>query len=226
MLERLRSDLITAARALMATPVTTFATRPHARRRGRRQPRGLRAHRSRHSDSRPSRRSSRPPVHARLRGPGDAGRGAGMTTTSYVAFDTIREHVPALARAGAWRRTPTTVLVAGEQTRAEAMLVSGSYFAAPRRRGPARSACSAGGRRPGLEQHGRHQPRVLALGVRRRSPRLGRRLTVNRIEYVVSGVMPAGLQRPFRGARGCLGAVSPPRCATRRAGITTRSATW
>ena len=33
--------------------------------------------------------------------PGEAGRtGAGMTTTSYVTFDTLRTHVPALGAAG------------------------------------------------------------------------------------------------------------------------------
>ena len=164
MLERLRSDLIGAVRALLATPVTTFATvlllavavganlavfglidRAILT---------------------PARHVVRPDRLFTLafEVPGDATRGAGMTSTSYVAFDTIREHVPAMARVAAWRRTSTTVVVSGEQTRVEAMLVSGSYFAVL-------GAVPQLGRviEPAddqvVEQHGRHQPR--ASGARR-----------------------------------------------------------
>src|SRR5688572_16551857 len=57
----------------------------------------------------------------------DSARGR-MTTTSYVTFETIREQVPALTDAAAWQRIETSAMVDGAQIRAEAMLVSGSYF--------------------------------------------------------------------------------------------------
>ena len=191
MIERLRSDLIDAVRALVATPVTTFATvlllavavganlavfglidRAILT---------------------PTRHVVRPDRLFTLafEVPNDASPGAGMTTTSYVAFDTLREHAPSIAGIAAWRRTSTTVIVSGEQARAEAMLVSGSYFAVlgavpqlGRAIEPADDQVSSGaavishafwrsvfGGDPGV---------------------LGRRITVNRIEYVVAGVMPAG----------------------------------
>jgi putative ABC transport system permease protein len=59
-----------------------------------------------------------------------------MTTTSYVTFTSIRDHVPAFSGAAAWQRTSTTAMIEGDQSQASAMLVSGSYFevlgAAPR----------------------------------------------------------------------------------------------
>ncbi len=165
MIERLRSDLIDAIRSLFATPVTTFATvlllavavganlavfglidRAILT---------------------PARHVVRPDRLFTLAFavPGNAGRGAGMTTTSYVAFDTIREHVPALSQVAAWRRTSTTAIVAGEQTRVESMLVSGSYFemlgAVPRLGRVIQPPDDQA-----VRQHGGHQPCVLALRVR------------------------------------------------------------
>ena len=128
MLERLRSDLIDAVRSLFATPVTTFATVL------------LLAVASGANLAvfglidrailTPARHVAHPDRLFTLAfaAPGDAARGAGMTSTSYVAFDTIRAHAPAMARVAAWRRTSTSVVVSGDQTRVEAMLVSGSYF--------------------------------------------------------------------------------------------------
>jgi putative ABC transport system permease protein len=191
MLERLRSDLGAAVRGLLATPVTTFATvlllavavganlavfglidRAILT---------------------PARHVVRPDRVFTLafEAPGTGGRGAGMSTTSYVAFDTLREHAPALARVAAWRRTSTTVIVAGEQVRAESMLVSGSYFGVlgavaqlGRAIEPADDQTSSG---TAVISHAFWRS---ALGG---DPDvLGRRLTVNRIDYVVSGVMPPG----------------------------------
>jgi putative ABC transport system permease protein len=123
--------------------------------------------------------------------PGDAARGVGMTSTSYVAFDTIRANAPAMGRVAAWRRTSTTVVVSGEQTRAEAMLVSGSYFSVL-------GAVPELGRviEPADDQVS-SSTAVISHGFWRSAfggdpGVVGRRMTVNRIEYVVSGVMPAG----------------------------------
>jgi putative ABC transport system permease protein len=191
MLERLRSDLGDAVRGLVATPVTTLATvlllavavganlavfglidRAILT---------------------PARHVVRPDRVFTLafEAPAAAGRGPGMTTTSYVAFDTIREHVPALAKVAAWRRTSTTVIVAGEQVRAEAMLVSGEYFAVlgavpPLGRAiePADDQVSGGA---AVVSHAFWRS---TLGG---DPEvLGRRVTINRIDYIVSGVMPPG----------------------------------
>jgi len=191
MIERLRSDLIDAVRALVATPVTTFATvlllavavganlavfglidRAIVT---------------------PTRHVVRPDRLFTLafEEPNDASRGAGMTTTSYVAFDTLREHAPSIAGIAAWRRTSTTVIVSGEQVRAEAMLVSGSYFAVlgavpqlGRVIEPADDQVSSGA--AVISQAFWRSVLGGDPGV------LGRRITVNRIDYVVAGVMPAG----------------------------------
>ena len=123
--------------------------------------------------------------------PGNPGRGAGMTTTSYVAFDTIREHVPALSQVAAWRRTSTTAIVAGEQTRVESMLVSGSYFemlgAVPRLGRVIQPQDDQASGSTAVISHAFWRS---AFGG---DPAvLGRRVAINRIDYVVSGVMPAG----------------------------------
>ncbi|HEY6616936.1 MAG TPA: ABC transporter permease, partial [Vicinamibacterales bacterium] len=123
--------------------------------------------------------------------PDNPGRGAGMTTTSYVAFDTIREHVPALAQVAAWRRTSTTAIVAGEQTRVESMLVSGSYFemlgAVPRLGRVIQPQDDQASGSTAVISHAFWRS---AFGG---DPAvLGRRIAINRIDYVVSGVMPAG----------------------------------
>ncbi len=191
MLERLRSDLIDAVRGLLATPVTTFATvlLLAVATGANLAVFGL----IDRAILTPARHVVRPDRLFTLafEVPGDAARGAGMTTTSYVAFDTIRGHAPAMARVAAWRRTSTTVVVAGEQTRAEAMLVSGSYFAVlgavpllGRVIGPADDEVSSG---TAVISHAFWRSAFGGdPGV------LGQRVTVNRIEYVVSGVMPSG----------------------------------
>ena len=123
--------------------------------------------------------------------PGNPGRGAGMTTTSYVAFDAIGEHVPALSQVAAWRRTSTMAIVAGEQMRVESMLVSGSYF----------GVLGAVPRLGRVIQPPDDQPSGSTAVISHAFWRsvfggdpavLGRRIAINRIDYVVSGVMPAG----------------------------------
>ena len=132
MIDRLRSgpDRTASPRLIARRPVTTFATALHPRR-ARSAPTSRVFGLIDRAILTPARHVVRPDRLFTLAFgvPGDVGRGAGMTTTSYVAFNTIREHVPAFAPVAAWRRTSTTVIVAGEQTHVEAMLVSGSYFA-------------------------------------------------------------------------------------------------
>ena len=191
MLERLRSDLIGAARALVATPVTTFATLVMlAVAVGANLALFALIDRAILT---PARHVVRPDRLFTLafEVPGDAARGSSMTTTSYVAFDAMREHVPAFARVAAWRRTSTTVLVAGEQARAEAMLVSGSSFAV------LGTAAGLGRAIQAEDDHVSSTTAVIShafwLSSFGGDPAvLGRRLTVNQIELVVSGVMPAG----------------------------------
>jgi putative ABC transport system permease protein len=191
MLERLYRDLTDAVRALVATPVTTLATVVTL---------ALAVGANLavfglidRAIVTPARHVARPDRLFTLAFavPGDFGRGAGMTTTSYVAFDTIREHVPALSQVAAWRRTSTTALVAGEQTRVESMLVSGSYF----------EMLGAVPRLGRLIQPQDDQPSSSTAVISHAFWRsafggdpavLGRRIAINRIDYLVSGVMPAG----------------------------------
>ena len=157
--------------------------------------------------------------------PGDARRGAGMTTTSYVAFDTLREHVPAFAGMAAWRRTSTTVLVSGEQARAEAMLVSGSYFAVL---GAAAAARSRHRSRPTIRSRAARPSSATRSGsrsfggdpARARPPPDGQ---PHRATSCPASCPRASAAIPRRGwTSGCRW--RPP-CATRRAGISTGSAT-
>ena len=95
MLERLRSDVIDAVRSLLATTVTTFATvlLLAVATGANLAVFGL----IDRAILTPARHVVRPDRLFTLGFgvPGDAARGAGMTSTSYVAFDTIREHAPA-----------------------------------------------------------------------------------------------------------------------------------
>ena len=191
MLERLHRDLTDAVRALVATPVTTSATVLMLAV-------AVGANLAvfgliDRAILTPARHVVRPDRLFTLAFavPGLPDRGAGMTTTSYVAFDTIREHVPALSQVAAWRRTSTTAIVAGEQTRVESMLVSGSYFemlgAVPRL---GRAIQPQDDQVSGSTVVISHAFWRSAFGG---DPAvLGRRVAINRIDYVVSGVMPAG----------------------------------
>ena len=191
MSERLRAHLFNALRSLVATPVTTLATVVMLAV-------AVGANLAvfgliDRAILTPARHVVRPERLFTLSFsvPGNPGRGAGMTTTSYVAFDTIREHVPALSQVAAWRRTSTTAIVAGEQTRVESMLVSGSYF----------EMLGAVPRLGRVIQPPDDQPSGSTAVISHAFWRsafggdpavLGRRVAINRIDYVVSGVMPAG----------------------------------
>ncbi len=191
MCERLRSDLTDAVRALLATPVTTFATVLVL---------AVAVGANLAVFGLIDRAILTPARHVVRPGrlftlaveiPNDASRGAGMTSTSYVAFDTLREHTPSIAGLAAWRRTSTTVVISGEQTRAEAMLVSGSYFAV------LGAVPQLGRAIAPADDHVASAAAVISHAFWRSAfgsdpDVLGRRVTVNRIDFVVSGVMPAG----------------------------------
>jgi len=121
----------------------------------------------------------------------DPARGR-MTTTSYVTYAAIRDQVPAFSGAAAFQRNSTSVVVEGEQRRANAMLVSGRYFdvlGVGPRLGPGIHAAD--------DDRGAAPAAVLSHAFWRaafggRPDVIGRRLFMRGIEYSVAGVMPAG----------------------------------
>jgi putative ABC transport system permease protein len=123
--------------------------------------------------------------------PGDD-RPPTMRSTSYVVFNEIRDGARALSGAAAFQRTSPTLLLAGEQRKVNAMLVSGGYF-------PLLGARAFLGR--GLDSAddlaGATPSVVLSHAFWRNhlqedSAILGRRLVLDGIEYEVRGVMPEG----------------------------------
>jgi putative ABC transport system permease protein len=117
---------------------------------------------------------------------------ARMTTTSYVTYAAIRDHVGALSGAAAWQRSSTSASIDGEQVRIDAMLVSGNYFdvlgAKARLGRPVQSADDRAAAAPvAVLSHAFWKG---AFGGD--SGVLGRRISVSGLDYTVSGVMPAG----------------------------------
>jgi predicted permease len=120
----------------------------------------------------------------------DAGSSPGMTTTSYVAFKAIRDGVPALTPA-AWHRTSGSVMVAGEQLRADTMQVSGSYFEMLGARPLlGRGIVAADDETRDAESAAVLSHRFWSTAFGRDRAVLGRRVTVRGLEYTVAGVMP------------------------------------
>ena len=116
--------------------------------------------------------------------------GGVMTTMSYEAFTNVRDQVEAVSHAAAWRTATTTVVVNDEQLRTEAMLVTGGYF---RLLGgvPSRGSLAALETESGIPSVAiGHAFWTSAFGGR--SDVIGRRVTVNRLEYEVAAVMPPG----------------------------------
>ena len=121
---------------------------------------------------------------------GEADQRVRMSTTSYVTFATIRDGVRAFSGVSAFQRTQTTVVLDGEQMSVDAMLVSGSYF-------DVIGASARLGRpiQPGDDRTAAEPVVVLSHAFWRSTfagdrEVLGRRVTVNGLDYVVSGVMP------------------------------------
>ena len=192
MLERLRSDLIDAVRSLLATPVTTFATvlLLAVATGANLAVFGL----IDRAILTPARHVVRPDRLFTLAFgvPGDAARGAGMTSTSYVAFDTIREHAPAH---GAGRGLAEDVHD-GRRSRRSRCAPTRCWCRA--RTSPSLAPCARLGRviEPADDEVS-SATAVISHAFWRTAfggdpGVLGRHVTVNRIEYVVSGVMPPG----------------------------------
>src|SRR5262245_54038036 len=192
MIERLRTDTVTAFRALAASPwtvATAILTLAIAV--------GLNLAMFGLID----RALLSPPPHVRdaagiftltFEPMTDDLRGARMTNTSYVMFNAMREHVNAASDVAAHQRTVTSVVINGEQVQANAMLVSGSYF-------PLLGARAERGRAIQVadDQTLTDAPAVLSHtfwanafgsdpGV------IGRRISVRAVQYVIAGVMPVG----------------------------------
>ena len=114
-----------------------------------------------------------------------------MTTTSYVAFAAIRDHVP--GDAAAWQRLTTGAIVGGSQINVDALLVSGWYFtllgAGPRvgRFLDAEDDAAPNGAPVAVVSHA-FWTRVFGGD----SKALGQRIAVRGVELTVVGVMPAG----------------------------------
>jgi predicted permease len=125
--------------------------------------------------------------------PGGSGAPARMTTTNYVAFTNVRDNVPAVAGAAAWRRTSTSAAIDGEQVPADAMIVTGSYFDLLRVRARSGRTLHAEDDRTAAAA----PVAVLSYGFWRAAfagdpSILTRRLSLGGIDYAIVGVMPAG----------------------------------
>jgi putative ABC transport system permease protein len=116
-----------------------------------------------------------------------------MTTTTYAAFTTLRDRVPAVQGAAAFSRNEASVVINGEQQQVRSMTISGEYFdllgASP--------MLGAGIHADVDSQTTAAPPAVLSYAFWRSdlsSDRnvLGRRITLGGLEYAVAGVMPQG----------------------------------
>jgi predicted permease len=124
---------------------------------------------------------------------GEGQERARMATTSYVTYRSLRDDVPGFAAAAAWQATSTTVLVDGEQIHADGMIVSGNYFdllgVTARLGRPIQPADDRRAADPAIVLG--HAFWRSAFGA---DPHvLGRRVTAGGLDYVIAGVMPAGV---------------------------------
>lgn len=115
-----------------------------------------------------------------------------MTSTSYVAFTSIRDDVPAVAGAAAFLRNATSVVVNGEQREVQSMTISEEYFdvlgAAPLLgRGIHRGDTSESSAAPVVLSYSFWRS---ALSADRDV--IGKRLNLGGLEYSITGVMPQG----------------------------------
>ena len=126
--------------------------------------------------------------------PPGADRGsAPMTTTSYVAFETIRDQVPAVQGAAAFSRNDTSVVVNGEQQAVRSMTVSGEYFELL-----GVQPMWGRGVHSGIDsQPTAAPPAVISYRFWRSDLSgdqdvIGRRINVSGLEYAIAAVMPRG----------------------------------
>ena len=114
-----------------------------------------------------------------------------MTSTSYVTYTSVRDGVDAFAGVAAWQRSSGTVTIDGDQMQVKTMLVSGNYFevlgAHARIGRPVQSADDVAAAEPvAVLSHAFWRASFGGAEI------LGRRIVVNGLDYVVTGVMPAG----------------------------------
>ena len=125
--------------------------------------------------------------------PGAKPQSPPMTSTSYVAFRSIRDHVPAIQGAAAFTRIATSIVVDGHQQEARSMTVSEEYFdllGASPMRGPGIHAGAD-------SQSTALPPAVLSHAFWRSSllgdrDVIGRRINLGGLDYSVAAVMPPG----------------------------------
>jgi predicted permease len=122
----------------------------------------------------------------------DEQRGGRMTTTSYVIFNAIREHVTAVSGVAASQRTVTSVVINGEQSQVDAMLVSGSYFPVLGARAQLGRAIEDADDRVFADAPAVLSHAFWANAFGSNPGVIGRRISIKGTDYVVAGVMPAG----------------------------------
>jgi putative ABC transport system permease protein len=190
MIDRLRSELVTAYRALVATPIPVLAavlTLAVAV--------GVNLAMLGLID----RALLAPPAHVSQPSDvftlgfhisDDAADARTMTTTSWVTYAAIRDQVPALTSA-AFQRGAVTMVIDGDQRQANAMIVSEGYFdvlGARPTMGPGMVQGSDSAADPVVVLSDHFWRSVLA-GDR---AVVGRRIKIRDLEYRIAGVMPAG----------------------------------
>lgn len=124
--------------------------------------------------------------------PGDDRGPATMRSTSYPAFNSIREAGPAIAEAAAFQRMSATLMLGGDQQSLSAMLVSGGYFTMLGARPFLGRTLD-----PGDDDAAAVPAVVLSHAFWRATLQedggvIGRRVVIDGIEYAVKGVMPEG----------------------------------
>lgn len=115
------------------------------------------------------------------------GRVFRMTTTSYPAFQQLRDDVPSIKAAAAWQAGPSAVVIDGKQVEARTVLVSAGYFDLLRTPSHIGNATAPAGPAGVVISH------AFWTGTFGRDPGVvGRRVVVRGTEFHVSAVMPRG----------------------------------
>jgi predicted permease len=193
MIERIRSELLTACRSLLATPVPVAAAVVTL---------AVAVGVNLAMFGLVGRALLNPPAHVSepervftvgFNRSDDAPGATAMTTTSFVTFASIRDRVPALSGAAAFQRDARSAVIDGEQRQVNAMLVTGAYFELLGAR-----PLVGRGILPAQDDAGAAEPvAVLSYSFWRSAfggdrGVVGRRLSVGGLDYAVAGVMPEG----------------------------------
>jgi predicted permease len=193
MIERFRSDLVTAIRSLLSTPMTVGAAILTL---------AIAAGVNLAMFGLIGRALVSPAAHVvdaeqiytlGFGRPDDPPNAGAMTTTSFPTFAAIRDQVHAATDVAAFQRSATTAVIEGEQRQVNAMIVSGGYFdLLGARPYVGRGIVSADDRSGAAEPVA-----VLSYAFWRSAfggdrGVIGRHVSVRGLDYVVSGVMPDG----------------------------------